>query len=277
MKKILFTILFTVFLNLEVQARTYEWKLVTTSYGAKIFHSTKIEKKRNNILETWVIADYFKTFDKIYNSTLYKVQFNCENLTTNFLKKIKFSTNMAQPKTANGKLAKTLDLLDTKETGKWYPDIKYGWWTMSADATCNYKEKKKEKKKSKQVQQKRIKKLEKSLSKKEIENLKELFDDKELEEFSSKDDDKWKFLEEEIKEAAKQANKLIKSLEECLQENNKYLEQCKNLKDNKENKQKLKKEIKKKEEVKKEEVKKEEVKKEEVKDCKEEDKIDKKC
>ena len=133
---------FTIFIGLvfstNVFSKNHNWKFVNSSYGAIIHHSSKIIK-RNNQRQTYVVIDYLKPINKIYNSALYKIHIDCKTNKIKFSEKVLYTSRRANKKMANGKLAKKQPAkLDKKDFGKWYTFPGVNWWSLTANQVCNF-------------------------------------------------------------------------------------------------------------------------------------------
>jgi len=132
-------------------SKNYDWNLVNFSYGAKIYHSSKILKKGKSQRQTFVVIDYLRPINKIYNSVLYKIDVDCKTKKIKFSQKIQYTSKMANRKMANGKIAKTQPAkLERRDFGKWYLFSGVSWWTLTVDSICNFDNIAKKKKQKKQ-------------------------------------------------------------------------------------------------------------------------------
>lgn len=134
--------LFIIFIGLVFStnafSKTYKWNFVNSSYGAIIHHSSQIIK-RNNQRQTYVVIDYLKPINKIYNSALYKIHIDCKTNKIKFSEKVLYTSRRANKEMANGKLAKKQPAkLDKKDFGKWYEFPGVNWWSLTANQVCNF-------------------------------------------------------------------------------------------------------------------------------------------
>ena len=283
--------IFTIFIGLVFStsafSKNHHWNLVNFSYGAKIYHSSKIIIKRNDQRQTYVVIDYLKPINKIYNSVLYKIDVDCKTKKINFSQKVQYTSRMANKRTANGKIAKKQPAkLDKKDFGKWYAFPGVNWWSLTADNVCNFDKieaKKKQKikkynltkktiaskksstnnksvsntkkvaKKSNALSKKRIRELKRILSKEEFKQLEVLFGTKFIEEITLLDEKNWRAFINQIKKTAKTTQQIKKQSQKKQPQKKEFKKQ--EIKKQQINKQKIEKKSFKKEDEKKKEFK----------------------
>lgn len=136
--RFVFTIFIGLIFSTNAFSKTYKWNFVNSSYGAKVYHSSQIIIKRNNQRQTYVVIDYLKPINKIYNSAFYKIDIDCKTNKIKFSEKVLYTSQMANKKMANGKIAKKQPAkLDKKDFGKWYAFPGKNWWSLTAYNVCN--------------------------------------------------------------------------------------------------------------------------------------------
>ena len=137
--RFIFIIFIGLIFSTNAFSKKHNWNLVNFSYGAKVYHSSKIIIKRNDQRQTFVVIDYLKPINKIYNSVLYKIDISCKTKKIKFLKKVQYTSRMAKRKMANGKIAKKQPAkLDKKDFGKWYAFPGKNWWSLTVYNVCNF-------------------------------------------------------------------------------------------------------------------------------------------